>query len=52
MKVENMESYYQGAMFAVRALRGRHPEIADDANDYIAQMNRYIDLSKELHEDS
>jgi hypothetical protein len=51
MKVENMEPYYRGAMFAVRALRGRHPGIADDANDYIAQMKRYVELSKALRED-
>lgn len=51
MKIENMEPYYRGAMFAVRALRGRHPEVADDANDYIAQMNRYVELSKALRED-
>lgn len=48
VKIEDMEPYYRGAMFAVRALRGRHPEIADDANDYIAQMNRYGELSKAL----
>lgn len=51
MKVENMEPYYRGAMFAVRALRGRHPGIADDATDYIAQMKRYVELSKALRED-
>lgn len=51
MEVETMEPYYRGAMFAVRALRGRHPEIADDANDYIAQMNRYVELSKKLRGD-
>ncbi len=51
MKVETMEPYYRGAMFAVRALRGRHPGIADDANDYIAQMNRYVELSKRLRQD-
>lgn len=50
MKVETMEPYYRGAMFAVRALRGRHPGIADDAGDYIAQMNRYVELSKALRE--
>lgn len=50
MKVENMEPYYRGAMFAVRALRGRHPEIADDATAYSAQMKRYVELSKALRE--
>jgi hypothetical protein len=51
MKIENMEPYYRGAMFAVRALRGRHPDIADDATDYVAQMKRYVELSKALRED-
>ena len=51
MKIENMEPYYRGAMFAVRALRSRHPEITVDANDYIAQMKRYVELSKALRED-
>lgn len=51
MKIETMEPYYRGAMFAVRALRGRHPDIADDATDYVAQMKRYVELSKALRED-
>lgn len=51
MKVEAMEPYFRGAMFAVRALRGRHPGIADDATDYVAQMKRYVELSKALRED-
>ncbi len=51
MIVETMEAYFRGAMYAVRAMTGRHPSVADDAADFIAQMNRYVKLSKELSED-
>lgn len=51
MKVETMAPYYRGAMYAVRAMAGRHPNVGDDAASFISQMNRYIELSKELRED-
>lgn len=43
-----MEPYFRGARFAGSALKMRHPELAEDFDDYIRQMDRYMKLAKEL----
>ncbi len=48
MPVHAMEPYYRGAKFAVTAMRMRHPEIADDAERYIAELDRYIGAVRAL----
>lgn len=48
MPFDAMEPYYRGAKFAVTAMRSRHPAVADDANEYIAQMDRYLDVVRDL----
>lgn len=48
MPLRVMEPYYRGAKFAVTAMRMRHPDVAEDATKYIAQMDRYIELTSEL----
>ncbi len=48
MPLHAMEPYFRGAKFAVTAMKLRHPEVEEDAAIYIAQMDRYIELVKEL----
>lgn len=48
MPLHAMEPYFRGARFAVTAMKMRHADVAEDAAVYIAQMDRYIELVKEL----
>ncbi len=48
MPVHAMEPYFRGAKFAVNAMRMRHPNVAEDAAAYMDQMDRYIELVREL----
>jgi len=48
MPVSAMEPYYRGAKFAVTAMRIRHPDLAEDAQRYIAELDRYIDAVRGL----
>ena len=48
MPLHAMEPYYRGAKFAVTAMKMRHEEVAEDAAVYIAQMDCYIELVREL----
>ncbi len=48
MPVHAMEPYFRGAKFAVNAMRMRHPDVGEDAAAYIDQMDRYIELVREL----
>lgn len=43
MPFEALHPYFRGARFAVVALSRRHPGIADDAEGYIAEMDRYME---------
>jgi hypothetical protein len=43
-----LEPYFRGARFAVVAMKGRFPEMAEDADRYIAQMDRFIHATREL----
>lgn len=49
MPFEQLHPYFRGARFAVVAISRRHPEIADDARDYIDEMDRYIESVKRLY---
>lgn len=48
MPVHAMEPYFRGAKFAVTAMKKRHADIAEDAEAFIAQMDRYIELVRHL----
>ena len=48
MPLHAMEPYFRGAKFAVTAMKMRHSEIAEDAAGFIAQMDRYIELVRNL----
>lgn len=48
MTVHAMEPYFRGAKFAVTAMKRRHPQLDDDATEYIAQMDRYVELVRRL----
>ena len=50
LPLDAMEPYYRGAKFAGVALRMRHPEIADDLTRYVEQMDRYLELTRELRQ--
>ncbi len=43
MPFEALRPYWRGARFAAVALKMRHPEIADDSDRYVAQMDRYTE---------
>ncbi len=42
MPIRAMSPYYRGAKFAVTAMKRRFPATGDDADRYIAQMDRYL----------
>ena len=48
MPLRALEPYFRGARFAVVAMKGRFPETAEDADRYIAQMDRFIHATREL----
>lgn len=48
MPVHAMEPYFRGAKFAVTAMKMRHKDCVEDADLYIAQMDRYIELVRTL----
>jgi hypothetical protein len=50
VSLEALTPYYRGARFAAVAMSLRHPEVADDAEAYVAQMDRYAAAVKDLLE--
>lgn len=52
MPAEQLFPYFRGARFAVVAMSRRHPEIPDDAEIYIAEMDRYMEGAKRLFKES
>jgi len=48
MPLRAMEPYFRGAKFAVNAMKIRHSSVAEDASEFISQMDRYIDLVQHL----
>ena len=47
MPREALVPYYRGARFAAVALGNRHPEAKEDADRYVAQMDRYVGALKD-----
>lgn len=52
MPAEFLLPYFRGARFAVVAMSRRHPETATDAETYIAEMDRYMESAKRLHQEN
>jgi hypothetical protein len=48
MPFENLYPYYRGARFAAVAMSMRRPEIRDEVEPYLAQMDRYMENVKRL----
>lgn len=48
MPSDLLYTYFRGARFAVVALAHRRPEIQQEADDYIVQMDRYMDNARRL----
>jgi hypothetical protein len=48
MPVSAMEPYWRGARFAVTAMKMRFPETGEDADAYVAMLDRYIEAVREL----
>ena len=48
MPSEQLYTYFRGARFAAIALARRHPEIQDEVDHYVAQVDRYIEGAKRL----
>ena len=48
MPLRALEPYYRGAKYAVNAMKMRHSDIAEDATEFIAQVDRYIELVRDL----
>lgn len=48
MPAEQLFPYFRGARFAAVAMSVRHPEIAEDAHTYIAEMDRYMESARRL----
>lgn len=51
MRFEHLYPYFRGARFAVVAMSRRHPDVLDDAEGYIAQMDRYMHNVKRLRKE-
>ncbi len=47
-RFNEMVPYFRGARFAVHAMGNRFPESRDEADAYIAQLDRYIEAAKVL----
>ena len=52
MQAEHLFPYFRGARFAVVAMSRRHPDVSEDAETYIAEMDRYLEAAKILHKES
>lgn len=50
MPVHALLPYCRGARFAAKAMGMRHPEAKEDADRYVAQMDRYRDAVRALRE--
>jgi len=50
MPVDALLPYCRGARFAAKAMGMRHPQARDDADRYVAQMDRYRDAVRALRE--
>ena len=48
MPFEHLFPYFRGGRFAVSAMLARHPELGEDAEAYVAQMDRYMENVKRL----
>jgi hypothetical protein len=48
MPIRAMQPYFRGARFAAVAMGMRHPSAKDDADAYVAQMDRFIMAVREL----
>jgi hypothetical protein len=48
MPVHAMLPYFRGARFAAVAMGRRHPAVKEDADAYVAQMDRYMEVTREL----
>lgn len=50
MPIDALLPYCRGAKFAAKAMGMRHPQATDDADRYVAQMDRYMDAVRTLRE--
>ncbi len=48
MPFAQLGAYLRGARFAAVALGGRHPAIAADSTDYVAELDRFLGAIKKL----
>lgn len=48
MPVDALLPYCRGAKFAAKAMGMRHPQASDDADRYVAQMDRYMQAVRTL----
>lgn len=49
MPFQHLLPYYRGARFAVIAMAGRHPETRDEADEYVALLDRYTEAAKQAY---
>ena len=49
MPLEQLLPYYRGARFAVIAMSRRHPDTKEEADRYVAQLDRYTEAVKQAH---
>jgi hypothetical protein len=49
MPLEALFPYYRGARFAVIAMSRRHPETKDEADRYVALLDRYTEAVKQAY---
>lgn len=50
MPLPALSPYCRGAKFAAKAMGMRHPQTRDDADRYVAQMERYMDAVRALRD--
>lgn len=50
MPLDALLPYCRGARFAAKAMGMRHPQARDDADRYVAQMDRYMEAVRALRE--
>ena len=49
MPLEQLLPYYRGARFAVIAMSRRHPDTKEEADRYVAQLDRYTEAVKQAY---
>jgi alkyl hydroperoxide reductase subunit AhpC len=50
MPLDALHPYCRGAKFAAKAMGMRHPATRDDADRYVAQMEHYMEVVRDLRE--